>query len=144
MRLELMFKGEFFKNVPSKNNNNNIVFYTTVLLIMNFFYGRFTKFYPKFHYLREFLTFTNIILIWFSLLVWISHFSCADARISHFLVWISHFWPLFPWNSHFSIEFLTLPAGHTRTPAGPIARRPALFVSPASPLPRRPSQWHHG
>ncbi len=100
-----------------------------------------------FHLTREFLTFTNIIIIRFSLLclnfsllVWISHFSCADTRISHFLllrnftnfsllVWISHFSSVdaarishfYVWISHFSVNF-------------------SLF-QPAT-LPRRPSQWH--
>ncbi len=30
--------------------------------------GLFTKFYPKFQLTREFLTYSNIIIIWFSLL----------------------------------------------------------------------------
>ncbi len=32
---------------------------------------------------------------------------------------ISHFRPLYQWNSRFTIEFLTFPASHTPTPAGP-------------------------
>ncbi len=59
--------------------------------------GQFTKFYPKFHLTREFLTFANIIIIWFSLLVWISHIVAAHTPISHFSgarAPISHFWSL--------------------------------------------------
>ncbi len=66
--------------------------------------GQFTKFYPKFHLTHEFLTYTNIIIIWFSLLVWISHIVAAHAPISHFSgarAPISHF---------LGFEFLSLPA----------------------------------
>ncbi len=94
----------------------------------------------------------QIITIWFSLLVWISHFSCADARISHFKVWISRFparthefltfWFEFLTFGHFSREILTFPSNFSLFQPATLARRPALFVSPASPLPRRPSQWH--
>ena len=55
----------------------------------------------------------------FSLLVWISHFVAVHVWISHFMMF----------------EFLTLPAGHTRTPAGPISR------GQPTPTPALPMTW---
>jgi hypothetical protein len=94
--------------------------------------------------MREFLTNTTIIVFHFSLLclnfsllVSISHFSCADARISHFwfefltctartckfLTCMFEFLTF----GNFCSEILTFPAGHTLMPAGPLPRRLALY-----------------
>ena len=110
-------------------------------------HGQFTKFYPKFHLTREFLTNTIIIIIWFSLLcldfsllVWISHFLCAHVWISHFTFEFLTFRAgVFEFLT-FMFEFLTFgqiltfPAGHTPTPAGPfrVAGRP--WTTPALPM----------
>ncbi len=101
--------------------------------------GRFTKICPKYQLTREFLTKINIKKCHFSLLAWISHFVAAHALISHiwleFLTFGLNFslFATFPAKFSLSSKFLTFSAGPTPTPAGPLPRRPALFVSPVGP-----------
>ncbi len=61
------------------------------------------------------------------------NFSLLATYLANFslLARISHFLSLYQWNSHFSREFLTFPAGPTLTPAVQRPRRPALLVLPA-------------